>query len=501
MAQRVGIHGRKSLVVEEGTAAPSIAVQHDKGRAWAEARGYVVAETYAENISAWSGKERSEMDRAMDDLMAGRIDILWCFAIDRFTRQGARVILEIMDTTPASDRPWIIFDYECMDTRNDAFRMPLIFAAEQALAYSNRLSVNVKGAKARQRQTGGWSTRAPYGFVTVGPKSSKRLEIDPATWPVIVRIYEAAANGDSTRVIARALNADGIAGPKGEWSAVSVRRVLIKPCYEGFQFTSSPNGNRFPIARDAAGEPIRVLPEGQGIDPTLATKAREAISGNDFAPDVPKPGTPMHLLAGLLRCDGCDGAMISSGHSYVCDRRHRGQECAAPASASRKSLEEHVTAAFMAQMIALDPADDADSEMLAVVGARWQAVTRPKETREAREARAAVEAAETVLARHMELESRMQAVRDIWLSRLDELAADVVAARQRADSLAPITTVDISFLLDGELLADAWRDATTADRRAYLALAIDSVTVCRAPRRGVPFDGPARCVVTWPGAA
>jgi HK97 family phage major capsid protein len=27
------------------------------------------------------------------------------------------------------------------------------------------------------------------------------------------------------------------------------------------------------------------------------------------------------LLAGLLRCEGCGGLLVSSGHSYACDRR------------------------------------------------------------------------------------------------------------------------------------------------------------------------------------
>ena len=494
---RVGVHGRKSLVVEEGTAAPSIAVQHEKGRAWAEERGWTVAEYYAENVSAWSGKARPELDRALRDLISGRIDVLWCFAVDRFSREGARAILEIMDR-PAASRPWIIFDHEGMDTRNDAYRLPLILMAEMALSYSNRLSTNIRNAKDRQRRTGGWSTRAPYGFATVGPKSARRLQINPETWPVVVRIYESAANGMSTREIAHALNADGIPGPKGGgWTAVAVRRILVKPVYEGYQMTRNKNGNIFTIVRDDEGRPIRVLPEGEGISPVLAANARAAITGKDFAPDTPKKGTPLHLLATLLRCAGCGGPMVSSGHSYTCDRQQRGLSCPAPASASRKSLEAYVTNAFLTRLPALDPEDAADGSLLAEMAARWTAVVAPEETREAREARAAVEAAEAVLKRHMELEDRMAAVRDVWLARLDELAAELAAARERADRLAPAPSVDITFLTDGELLADAWAVATVADRRTYLALAIDRITVRKAPRPGVPFDGDARVTIEW----
>lgn len=494
---RVGVHGRKSLVVKEGTSAPSIAVQHEKGRAWARERGWTVAEYYAENVSAWSGKTRPEMDRALRDLMAGRIDVLWCFAVDRFSREGARAVLEIMDR-PLEARPWIIFHTEGLDTRNDAYRLPLILMAEVALNYSNRLSMNIRAAKERSRRLGGWATKAPYGFRTVGPTSARRLQIDPDTWPIVQRIYTSAADGVSTRSIAQTLNNEGIPSPSGGlWTPTTVRRIILKPLYEGIQIATTRNNSRFTIVRDDDGHPIRVLPENQGIPPELAEKARSAMRGNDATRGTPRPGRPRHLLAGLLRCAGCGGGMPAHSHSYTCARHHRNRSCPAPASISRKILETHVVNAFLTRIPALEPEDPDDAAILVALAERWAAVVAPEETREAREARAAVEAAESALKRHMELEGRMAAVRDVWLARLDELAAELAAARDRASKLAPAAAADISFLLDGELLEETWRAAALADRRTYLQVAIDHIVVHRAPDSRVLGDLGSRVEIHW----
>lgn len=60
----------------------------------------------------------------------------------------------------------------------------------------------------------------------------------------------------------------------------------------------------------------------------------------------------------------------------------------------------------------------------------------------------------------------------------------------------PAPTIDITPLLDGELLGEAWEASDTAGRRERLRLAMDSVTVSKG-RRGARFVGHERCAIAW----
>ncbi|WP_404868229.1 recombinase family protein [Kitasatospora griseola] len=140
---------RESKIVREGERALSIRAQDDRGRAWAAENGYCVRKVWKENLSAWSDVKRPKMDSALDAVMAGEMQALWCYALDRFSHKGAESVVPILG------KARVIFDYECLDFMDERDRRWILDRAENAREYSQqRLSCNVRGTKAKQHPEG-----------------------------------------------------------------------------------------------------------------------------------------------------------------------------------------------------------------------------------------------------------------------------------------------------------------------------------------------------------
>lgn len=135
------------------------------------------------------------------------------------------------------------------DTEQENVMAPFQFAMNEV--YLRDGSRKVKEVLKAKREKGLYCACAPYGYVK-DPRNKNRLVPDEETAPIIQRIFEAAANGDSSRRIALDLNSDGIIPPlkykvlyKGNfsedgaarasdlWNYTTVKRILKNPVYLG----------------------------------------------------------------------------------------------------------------------------------------------------------------------------------------------------------------------------------------------------------------------------
>ena len=135
------------------------------------------------------------------------------------------------------------------DTEQENVMAPFQFAMNEV--YLRDGSRKVKEVLKAKREKGLYCACAPYGYVK-DPRNKNRVVPDEETAPIIQRIFEAAANGDSSRKIAMDLNNDGIVPPlkykvlyKGNfseggaarasdlWNYTTVKRILKNPVYLG----------------------------------------------------------------------------------------------------------------------------------------------------------------------------------------------------------------------------------------------------------------------------
>lgn len=506
-AARVGALLRKSRVVKDGTRALSIAVQDERFREWADREGLAVDErhVYRENVSGYvtdyyaadSRKlaKRDGFRAACDAMERGDIDVLAVVSLDRLSRSGAGHVMGLIDRGYR-----LYFIAENLDSADRSARMLIALFAEMARDHSAAKSETLRAVKRTGREAGYWSGPAPFGMLAEGPRSAKRLVRNPDTWPVVERIYRDAVDGASVREITRRLNSEGVPASRTKlWSTSPVYRILTHPAYEGLQVTTMPNG--LPgVFRDAEGRTVNVLAEGtEPLAPTLVSAARAALQGRDFVDRSarPKAGMPSALLTGTARCVGCKGRMVKSGLSYACLTKHEGRHCPAPASVRVALADEYMTNRFLSYVPALDPADERDQVTLTTIAARWTELRRPDESADARAARDAEATAQAALERHMSDESAYPgAARTVWERRRDDLVAALVAASERARELGPAVTMDVGWMLDGHMLAEAWDAASIAERRTYLALAADTVWINQGAMRQ-RFDGARRINVDW----
>jgi hypothetical protein len=77
--------------------------------------------------------------------------------------------------------------------------------------------------------------RAPFGYRWDG-QGKERLAVDPATAPIVQRIFNDIAVGGSARQVALALTRDGVPTPSGRsraWHVSTIRGMLDHPIYVG----------------------------------------------------------------------------------------------------------------------------------------------------------------------------------------------------------------------------------------------------------------------------
>ncbi|WP_285699049.1 recombinase family protein [Actinomadura sp. NBRC 104412] len=155
---KVALLLRKSKVVEEGTDALSIEAQEVKGRAWAANEGLEVVAVYRENVSGYKDVRRPEMERALSAMERGEFGTLWSAALDRLSRRGAIAVAGIL-----ANGGRFVFDWERLDSADPRDLRMILWRAEDAKEYSDRLSHNVRATKDRMRDAGAYVGAAPYG--------------------------------------------------------------------------------------------------------------------------------------------------------------------------------------------------------------------------------------------------------------------------------------------------------------------------------------------------
>ena len=158
------------------------------------------------------------------------------------------------------------------DTERENIMAPFLFAMNEV--YLRDGSRKVKDVLRSKRQNGQYCACPPYGYQK-DREDKHRLAPDEQTAPVVQRIFERAAKGDSSRKIALDLNADGVIPPlkyrvlfrdefsregaaraSDVWNYTTVKRILKNPVYLGHTLlgkskkVSVKSKKKVPVPRD-----------------------------------------------------------------------------------------------------------------------------------------------------------------------------------------------------------------------------------------------------------
>ncbi len=151
------------------------------------------------------------------------------------------------------------------------------------------------------------ASRVPYGFkklmVQDGAKKRPTLEPDPATSPIVKRIFGLAESGRGILDITQTLNGEGIANPTGRlWSKNGVHIILRNEAYTGALVWGANSKDK--------AEPVRV----EKAFPAIVSKAQFKRVNKLMCSRAPEVNHPRrvgstYLLSGLVKCKACNRAL------------------------------------------------------------------------------------------------------------------------------------------------------------------------------------------------
>lgn len=166
-----------------------------------------------------------------------------------------------------------------------------------------------------------------YGY-RPDPLKKGELVIDHDEAAIVQRIFREYASGKSPRAIARDLNRDKIAPPRGRtWSASTLNGsasrhngLLRNPIYGGtliwnrVRMVKDPNtGKRVSRINPKDQWEVVEKPELRIIDEVTFAKVQARKEETAHEPHFYKQRRPKHLFSGLLKCGCCGSGMVTTG--------------------------------------------------------------------------------------------------------------------------------------------------------------------------------------------
>jgi site-specific DNA recombinase len=360
------IYARKSTE-QNGVAdeQKSVTRQVDHARAYAERKGWTVAEECVfvdDGISGAEFANRPGFLRLMNALKPlptfqvlimseesrlGREAIETAYALKQLVTGGVRVFFYLEDRE------------RTLETPTDKFMMSLT-------AFTDEL----EREKARQRTYDAMARKARAGHVTGGRvfgydnvdvlsgsgdravRSHVERRVNESEAAVVLQIFQRCAGGSGVPTIAKQLNQERAASPRAQqgsprgWAPSSVREVLYRPLYRGeIVWNQSRKRNAWGQKNQKArpeSEWCRVpAPHLRIVSDELWQSAHARLAaaratyvrgtGGEMFGRPPTGLDSKHLLTGLARCGECGGSLLVRSRShgkqralfYACSTYHR----------------------------------------------------------------------------------------------------------------------------------------------------------------------------------
>jgi site-specific DNA recombinase len=225
------------------------------------------------------------------------------------------------------------------------------------------------GAVREGRSTGG----VAYGYRRVLKFDEARgvpirglREIDEEEAAIVLRIYREFVGGRSTNKIAKGLNGDGVAPPRGrQWTASTIsghRRqgmsILSNPIYVGrivygrTRSVVNPQTRRRTTRDGEHGLVEQDAPHLRIVDDALWGQAQALLEKMGGVPPE-RARRPKHLLSGLGICGLCGGPWVKiDSLNWACSTAYHGGNCANNRNISTRKYERSVLADLKAGMLA-----------------------------------------------------------------------------------------------------------------------------------------------------
>jgi site-specific DNA recombinase len=343
----------------------------------AAAEGWIVVECYSDMAQSGSTSFRPRYQQMLSDARSGKFDIVLAESLDRLSRDQENV---------AGLYKALQFKRIQLVTVGEGLVSELHIGLKGTM---NALFIKDLAAKTHRGMQGRIEAGRSAGSISFGYRVRREFdaqgepirggrEIVPQEATLVIKIFEMLAVGRSPRDIARALNRDHVAGPRGrEWRDTTIRGhggrgtgILRNELYIGRlvwnrqTFVRDPStGKRLSRANPRDQWIEEEVPELRIVPQQLWDKvqARLLDLANSPTSKAIKAGQfwlkrrPRHILTGLVACGHCGDSMAVIGKDYLrCSRAHRSAGCGHVKLVRRSILERIVFDALRTNLMAPD---------------------------------------------------------------------------------------------------------------------------------------------------
>ncbi|CAM4543437.1 recombinase family protein [Myxococcus xanthus] len=274
----------------------------------------LVDESYDDGGFTGANMERPAFQRLLQDVDAGRVDVVVVYKVDRLSRSllDFAKVMERLNTAGASFVS-VTQNFSTADAMGRlTLNMLMSFAEFEREMISERTRDKVAAARRKGKWTGG---RAPLGYEV----KDKRLVVNEYEAVVVREAFELYLQHQQASAVARLLNETGRKTKRHEaqsgatraarkWTTQDVLRLLRSPLYAGFV----PYGDE-----THPGEHPAI------VDRATFHRVQDMLGG----PGIQYHGrNPDYVLRGLLRCGLCGEAM-TPGSTRKGEREYRYYRC------------------------------------------------------------------------------------------------------------------------------------------------------------------------------
>lgn len=475
----------------------SIDDQLRAARERAAREGWIITATYAdEGISGSTPMALRPGGKALlADTLARRYDVLIVEGLDRISREIGEAETIVKRIEHRGMR--IVGTADGYDTEARGRKVMRIARGLVNELYLDDLREKTHRGQAGQLERGFCAGGRTYGYRTEQADGGRRLVIDEDEARHVRWVFEQVAAGRTARDVVYDLNRRGVPSARGSTWAVSAvcgsaakgLGMLHNELYIGRvvwnrrQWIKDPEtGKRRYVERPRDEWIVREQPELRIIDQPLwdrihAPRAGGAQPGRGR---VGKGAPARSLLAGMLRCHGCGGAVVAiNAERYGCStRKDRGPTvCSNDATVMRHVLETRLLSELRDELLT----PSAMAEMQAAARQAVQQLTSPPDLSAHKARRQALE---------REIRNLVDAVATLGMTAgLAERLRAAEAERAELDAVLASTTMDPARLLADvtsryralvlDLLRVLTEDTDRARTREILASMIGEVIIGR----------------------